>query len=184
MIGSLRNRDSLSTANETKFETIVLRHLDAAYNLARWLLGNDQDAEDVVQDASIRAFDALESFRGSEGKSWFLTIVRNTSLNCIRQRKSNRLVELDTEELVADERNPSPEELVIRAWQGDAISAAMHALPLEYLEVIVLRELEDMSYKQIAEVAGIPIGTVMSRLSRARQCLQLSLVAADAMGAI
>ena len=181
MIGSLRNRDSLSTSNETKIETIVLRHLDAAYNLARWLLGNDQDAEDVVQDASIRALDSLESFRGEDGKAWFLTIVRNTSLNCIRQRKSNRMVELDPEDIIPDGRNPSPEELVIRVWQKDAVTAAMSALPPAYLELIVLRELEDMSYKQIAEVAGIPIGTVMSRLSRARQCLQLSLVASNAV---
>jgi len=184
VIGLLRNRDSLSTSNETKFETIVLRHLDAAYNLARWLLGNDQDAEDVVQDASIRALDSLDSFRGEDGKAWFLTIVRNTSLNCIRQRKSNRLVELETEDLIPDGRNPSPEELVIRVWQKDAITAAMSALPHQYLELIVLRELEDMSYKQIAEVAGIPIGTVMSRLSRARQSLQLSLVASNALEGI
>jgi len=181
VIGSLRNRDSLSTSNETKFESIVLRHLDAAYNLARWLLGNDQDAEDVVQDASIRALDALEGFRGTDGKSWFLAIVRNTSLSRIRQRNSNRTVQLDTEDFVPDGRNPSPEELVIRVWQRDAITAAMGALPPAFLELIVLRELENMSYKQIAEVAGIPIGTVMSRLFRARQCLQLSLVAADAV---
>lgn len=184
MITSLRNRDSLSTSNETKFEKIVLRHLDAAYNLARWLLGNDQDAEDIVQDASIRALDSLDRFEGLDGKAWFLTIVRNASLNLIRQRKSNRMVELDTEDIIPDGRNPSPEELVIRVWQKDAVTSAMSALPPAYLELIVLRELEDMSYKQIAEVVGIPLGTVMSRLSRARQFLQLSLVAADATGAL
>jgi RNA polymerase sigma-70 factor (ECF subfamily) len=171
----------LSTSKEAKFEVVVLRHLDAAYNLARWLLGNDQDAEDVVQDAAIRAFDSLHTFRGIDGKPWFLSVVRNVSLNRIRQRNSTATVELESEELIADPRTANPEEQVIRAWEGEAIQCALSQLPVPFREIVVLRELEDMSYKQIANVTGLPIGTVMSRLARARQRLQFSLVAADAM---
>ena len=175
----VKDRRHPSTSTEAKFEDIVLRHLDAAYNLARWLVNNDQDAEDVVQDAAIRAFDSLQTFRGTDGKSWFLTVVRNTSLNRIRQRNSTQTVELETEELIADPRQATLEEQVIRAWQGEAVRCAVAALPVPFREIVVLRELENMSYKQIADVTGLPIGTVMSRLARARQRLQFSLVAAD-----
>jgi RNA polymerase sigma-70 factor (ECF subfamily) len=174
---------TLSTSSESQFESVVLRHLDAAYNLARWLLSNDQDAEDVVQDAAIRALESMHTLRGTNGKSWFLTIVRNTSLNRIRQRNSNRTVELEVEELFADPRTASPHELVIRAWQGEEVSEAMSNLPLAFREVVVLRELEGMSYKEIAEVTDLPIGTVMSRLARARERLQFSLVASGAVEA-
>ena len=180
MVGT-RFARSMSSSNDSKFETVVLRHLDAAYNLARWLLNNDQDAEDVVQDASIRAFDSLDTLRGTNGRSWFLAIVRNTSLNRIRQRKSSQTVELAVEELIADPRAANPHELVVRAWQSEEIKTALSNLPVEFREVVVLRELEDMSYKEIAEVTELPIGTVMSRLSRARERLQFSLVASDAV---
>ncbi len=135
-----------------------------------------------MQDAAIRAFDALETIRGTDGKSWFLAIVRNTSLNRIRQRGSARTVELEKEELIPDPRLATPEEQVIRAWEGEAIRSAMAALPLPFREIVVLRELEEMSYQQIADVTGLPIGTVMSRLSRARQRLQFSLVAMEVHG--
>jgi RNA polymerase sigma-70 factor, ECF subfamily len=171
----------LSTSTEAQFEIVVLQHLDAAYNLARRLLKNEQDAEDVVQDAAIRAFKALPSFRGTEGKAWFLTIVRNTGINKIRRNNASGTVDLDAEGLAADPRKANPEELVIRSWQGEAIEAALNELPLPFLEVVVLRELEDMSYKEIAEVTGQPIGTVMSRLARARQRLQFNLVRINAI---
>jgi len=151
---------------------LVLPHLDAAYNLARWLLGNDQDAEDVVQDSAIRAFDALKTFRGNDGKAWLLAIVRNSSYNCLRRRKSSRVVDFEMEDLPADPRSVDPETLVLLTLTSDAVKAAMDELPIGYREIVVLRELEGMSYKEIAETTGIPIGTVMSRLSRARQRLQ------------
>jgi RNA polymerase sigma-70 factor (ECF subfamily) len=161
--------------SDYKFEAVVLRHLDAANNLARWLLGNDQDAEDVVQDAAIRAFDALRTFRGGDGKAWFLTIVRNTSYNRLRQRKSHQTVEIPLEDIVAEGLNSDPEALVIRAWEAEELQAALDELPVAFREMVVLRELEDLSYKEIAAVTGMPIGTVMSRLARARQRLQATL---------
>ena len=173
----------LSTSSEAKFEAVVLRHLDAAYNLARWLLNNDQDAEDVVQDAAIRALESLHTHRGTNGRPWFLAIVRNTSLNRIRQRSSNRTVELEMDDLFADPRAASPHELVVRAWQSEEVVAALTNLPVAFREVVILRELEDMSYKEIAEVTEVPIGTVMSRLARARERLQFTLAASDAVEA-
>jgi RNA polymerase sigma-70 factor (ECF subfamily) len=164
---------------ESDFERIVLAHLDAAYNLARWLLANDQDAEDVVQDSCVRAFDSLKSFRGQDGKSWFLAIVRNTSFNCIRGRKSGLPPEL-MEEMQADANVVSPEILLIKAWEAAAVRAAIEQLPVGYREVVVLREFEDMSYKQIAIVTGLAMGTVMSRLSRARDQLQAILQQTEA----
>ena len=180
---AMRVGRTLGTSNESTFETHVLAHLDAAYNLARWLLGNDQDAEDAVQDAAIRALESIHTLRGTNGKSWFLTIVRNTSLNRIRQRNSNRTVDMEVEESFADPRTASPHELVIRAWQSEELTVALGNLPLAFREVIILRELEDMSYKEIAEVTELPLGTVMSRLARARERLQFSLVASGAVGA-
>ena len=150
----------------------VIRHLDAAHNLARWLLNNDQDAEDVVQDAALRAFHSLRSFRGSDGKAWFLAVVRNTSFNRLRQR--GRTVELKPEEMYAS-ASADPEELAIRSWESEEIRRAMDTLPVEFRELVVLRELEEMSYKEIASVTGLPLGTVMSRLSRARRRLQEAL---------
>lgn len=153
---------------------MVLRNLDAAYNLARWLLGNDADAQDAVQESSIRAYEALHTFRGSDPKPWLLSIVRNQCRN--RLRGQARLIPLD--EGAGEAPGPSPQDMAIRSWEGESVRDAIESLPLEYREAIVLRELEDMGYKQIAEVAGIPIGTVMSRLARARnllrECLSVS----------
>jgi RNA polymerase sigma-70 factor (ECF subfamily) len=164
----------LRKESDYRFEWAVLRHLDAAYNLARWLLGNDQDAEDVVQDAAIRAHDSLKTFRGTNGKAWFLTIVRNVSFNHLRKRSGERSVEVTIEEVV-DLRAPDPEQLVIQAWEAEVLRSALDDLPVVFREIVVLRELEDMSYKEIATVTGLPMGTVMSRLARARQRLQASL---------
>ncbi len=156
--------------NEFDFEWNVLRHLDAANNLARWLLGNLQDAEDVVQDSAIRAFAAYSSFRGSDAKPWFLAIVRNGCMNRLRHRSRMQPLEENVED-----SEPSPEALVVRAWEAETVRMAIDGLPVEFREVIVLRELEEMSYKEIAAVTGLPIGTVMSRLTRARGRLAAAL---------
>ena len=161
------------------FEQAVLPHLAAAYNLARWLLRNDHDAEDVVQEAIIRAFRFFHAFSGTNSRGWLLTVVRNSAYTFLHK---NRAHELDTEfdeELHADPVSPSgssetPEVLLIRSAQRRALNQAVEALPVEFREVFVLREVEALSYKEIAEMARIPIGTVMSRLSRARRRLQLA----------
>ncbi len=156
-----------------EFERTVLSHLDASYNLARWILGDAHDAEDAVQDAAIRAFDAFPTFRGSDAKPWFLAIVRNGCMNRIRQRKDHRNLDWAAESSI-DERS-SPEQLVIKAWEAEAVQTAVAALPVDQREIVVLREFEDLSYKEIASVTGLPIGTVMSRLARARSRLQVLL---------
>ncbi len=164
----------MNTESDIRFEWVVLKNVEAGYNLARWLLGDDLDAEDAVQDAALRAFKSFKSFRGEDGKSWFLAIVRNTAYNRLRQRHSSQFVEMPPEE-VADLATPNPEESMIRAWESEEIATALNELPIPLREVLVLRELEEMSYKQIAAVSGLPIGTVMSRLARARRQLQSSL---------
>jgi RNA polymerase sigma factor (sigma-70 family) len=156
-----------------RFEEAMLPHLAAAYNLARWLTRNGPDAEDLVQDAYLRALKAFDGFRGDNGRAWLLRIVRNT---CYTWLQENRVQELTTtfdEELypVAND-STNPETLLLRSADKQFLKEALEKLPLEFREVIVLRELEGMSYKEIAELAGIPVGTVMSRLARARERLQ------------
>jgi RNA polymerase sigma-70 factor (ECF subfamily) len=156
-----------------RFEEATLPHLAAAYNLARWLTRNGLDAEDLVQDAYLRALKAFDGFRGGDGRAWLLTIVRNT---CYTWLKENRVQELATafdEEIHATEHGSTdPEALLLRSADKQSLNEALEKLPLEFREVIVLRELEGLSYKEIAELAGIPVGTVMSRLARARERLQ------------
>lgn len=164
-----------------RFTAMVEPHLDAAYNLARWLTRNPDDADDVVQEAYLRAFRFFEGFRGGDGRAWLLTIVRNT---CYTWMKDNRRSEIQVE---YDDENGSlsiddtaeaplhgadPQSLLMRAADGLRIEAALRLLPTEFREVLVLRELEEMSYKDIATIADLPIGTVMSRLSRARAQLK------------
>lgn len=151
-------------------------HLDAAYNLARWLTRNDQDAEDVVQEACLRAFRSLDGFLGGDGRPWLLAIVRNASYTWLqRNRRHDLAVALDDRMLEVADDSPGPETIVLRNVDRQALASALDDLPVEFREVIVLRELEDLSYRQIAEIAGLPIGTVMSRLARARKRLQSSL---------
>lgn len=159
----------------TEFESEVMRHLDAAYNLARWLLGPGPDAEDAVQDATLRALDGYARFRGNDSKPWFLAIVRNGCLNRIRQRVAQRPYELAMDDGWEPGGGPNPERLVIQAWEAEAIQAAVEALPVDHREILVLREFEELSYKQIAAVTDLPIGTVMSRLARARARLMAHL---------
>jgi len=154
----------------------VLPQLDAAYNLARWLTRNANDAEDVVQDACERALKYFDAFHGGEPKAWFLTIVRHAGYDWIKRNRPAECIPDGTEviEQAADPAMPSPEQSALRNASSAALSEAIAQLPLGYREVLILRELEEMSYRDIARVVDIPIGTVMSRLARARALLQRS----------
>jgi RNA polymerase sigma-70 factor (ECF subfamily) len=159
------------TSKVALFEKTMVPHLDAAYNLARWITRNSQDAEDVVQEAYLRAYRYFDSFSGMDGRAWILTIVRNTSLSWYRQRKDEPLM-FDERVHSAGSQQPTPETAMLQEAGLDALRNCMEALPLEYRETIVMRELEELSYRAIADVTAVPIGTVMSRLSRARKRLQ------------
>jgi len=158
-----------------------LPHLNAAYNLARWLTRNDHDAEDVVQDAYLRALRFFDGFRGDDARAWLLAIVRNTCYDFLRSHRPHELTEAFDEEVhtMAD-ANQSPEAILLSRANQEMVRQALEMLPLAWREVIVLRELEGLSYKQIADTAGIKIGTVMSRLARARVRLQ-ALLRSDAI---
>ena len=147
-------------------------HLDAAFNLARWLTRNDHDAEDVVQEAMLRAYRFFDALRG-EARPWLLAIVRNA---CFSWLQANRPVELQAIDRMEQESDaPGPEALAARDLDRRRVNEAIAALPVQFREVLVLRELEDLAYKDIARIAEIPIGTVMSRLARARRLLAESL---------
>jgi RNA polymerase sigma-70 factor (ECF subfamily) len=155
------------------FETAVLPHLDAAYNLARWLTRNDADAEDVVQEAYLRAFRFFGGFHGEDGRAWLLGIVRNTTYTWMQRNRSPELnMPLDDETHEPESKDLNPEALLLQEADAQMLRQAVEELPIEFREVLVLRELDEMSYKQIAAVADLPLGTVMSRLSRARKRLQ------------
>jgi len=160
------------------FEALMLPHLDAAHNLARWLLRNEQDAQDVVQEAYLRAFKSFGGFHGSNGRAWLLTIVRNTSYTLL---KKNRAVDLTTtfdEEIHASGHDSaSPATILEHAEDAELIRKAMEELPVESREILTLRHQEGLSYKEIADLAQIPPGTVMSRLARARAKLKEYLAA-------
>jgi RNA polymerase sigma-70 factor (ECF subfamily) len=168
-----------------RFEAVVLPHLSAAYGLARYLIRNDADAEDIVQEAMLRAFRYFGSFRGdgaTQGRSWVLTIVRNTAHSWRRKRRPEDAA-LEFDEAVHSEaagRDPGAE--LARGDSRETLARALDGLPPDLREVIVLREVEGLSYKEIAEVAEVPIGTVMSRLSRARRRLQEALTVAGKEG--
>ena len=163
------------------FDARVLPHLDAAYNLARWLLRNEQLAEDAVQEASMRAFRYIDSLRGNDARPWLLGIVRNTCFTMLeRQRNGPELVEFDDAEFAAsanavDPNSVDPSVHLQRQRTRVQIDAAIRALSPPLREVIVLREFEDLEYAQIALIVAVPIGTVMSRLSRAREKLRDAL---------
>jgi RNA polymerase sigma factor (sigma-70 family) len=164
----------LDSQDRVRFEQLVLPHLDAAYNLARWLLKNRADAEDVAQEAMLRALRFFRGFQGGDPRAWLLQIVRNTSYTWLdKHRPAELSVEFDEEMHVAS--IPSPEALAIAGDNRDRLTRALEQLPPRFREILVLRELEECSYKEIAEITSIPIGTVMSTLSRARQRLQREL---------
>jgi RNA polymerase sigma-70 factor, ECF subfamily len=160
------------TDRRARFEQQLLPHLDAAHNLARWLTRNDADAQDVVQDSFLRAYRFFDGLRG-EPRPWLLAIVRNVAFSWLRKNRPGELAPLDEE--LADESAPSPEALTARSMDRRMLNEAIAALPAQFREVLVLRELEDLSYRDIARVADIPIGTVMSRLARARRLLTDSM---------
>ena len=163
-------------AARSRCAELVLPHLNSAYNLARWLSRNDADAEDIVQDALERALKYASGLQGTNAKSWFLTIVRHTCYDWIGRNRPAELVHgdvTDAIEAAADPR-PTPEETVIADADAQALVRAIAALPVGFREVLLLREQEDMSYRDIARVVDIPIGTVMSRLARARGLLRRS----------
>lgn len=156
-----------------RFEAMVLPHLNAAYNLARWMTRNNNDAEDVSQEAVLRAFRFFDTFRGEDGRVWLLTIVRNTYLTWIRRQVPRQNVDEFDERLHTDiETALTPESEFLRHATADQVRRAIESLPAEYREVILMRELEQMAYKEIAAVTQTPLGTVMSRLSRGRSMLR------------
>ena len=167
----------------TRFEEAVMPHLSAAFNLARWLTGNQQDAEDVVQESYLRALKFFPGFRGSDGRPWLLAIVRNTCYTWLRSKhREETATELDDEMPVADTSAVNPEALLLAAARTELVARALEELPVEYREAVILREVENLSYKEIAEIAGVPLGTVMSRLARARDRLQ-KLLSQASLGA-
>jgi RNA polymerase sigma-70 factor (ECF subfamily) len=173
--------DRLEPHELGRFEAIVLPHLDAAYTLARYLTRDEHDAQDVVQDAYLRALKYFDGFRGSEsadGRAWLLAIVRNTAFTWRRRyRMETRTAEFD-ENLHSDAvADMHPEATLLGTSARESLHHALDQLPAEFREVIVLRELQGLSYKEIGEVTGVPVGTVMSRLSRARSRLQQALYA-------
>ena len=162
-----------SAEKRAEFEAAVLPHLDAAYSLARWLLRSEHEAEDVVQEAYVRALRFFGGFRGGDSRGWLLTIVRNVSYTWLRKRRPDQLnLSLDEELHGREDGARDPEGEVLRKADVRSVKQALETLPLELREVIVLRELEGLSYAEIASVAEIPLGTVMSRLSRARSRLR------------
>ena len=165
----------------TRFEQTVLIHLDGAYNLARWLMRDDDDARDVVQDACLRALKAFGQLRGGNERAWLLTIVRNVAFTFLHSRKPTAELNEDVHE-PADAGEFDPPVVLERAIDAERVRAAIDQLPPELRSAIVLREMEGLSYKQIAEVSGVPIGTVMSRLSRGRERLAEFLSEAKPVG--
>jgi len=161
-------------SDHARFEELVLPHLGAAYNLARWLARDAHDAEDVVQDACIRAMKYIGSLNRSDARAWFLTIVRNAFYDWCERNRPAEIARDEGSALDAavDHAAVDPEQAAVRHAESKVLADAMAELPLAFREVLILREMEELSYKEIARVTNIPIGTVMSRLARARALLQ------------
>jgi RNA polymerase sigma-70 factor (ECF subfamily) len=156
-----------------RFEQAILPHLDAAYNLARWLTRNEQDAQDMVQEAYLRAFKFFDSFHGVDGRAWLFTIVRNTCYTWLHQNRADeKRTAFDEEIHTIDSETFNPATLALRSADHQILTRALDELPVEFREVVVLRDLEGFSYKEIADIANVPTGTVMSRLARARERLK------------
>ena len=171
--------ESSGAGDAGQFERIVLPHLDAAFNLARWLVRNPQDAQDIVQEACLRAFKFFGGFQGGDPRAWLLKIVRNTSYSFLEKNRPASLAEeFDEKVHVSDTPEPDAETALVKSVESKMLREALDELPVKFREVIVLRELEGLSYKEIAEVADMPIGTVMSSLARGRERLRESLLRA------
>jgi RNA polymerase sigma-70 factor (ECF subfamily) len=159
-----------------RFETTLLPHLDAAYNLARWLTRDDHDAEDLVQTACVRALKAVGGFHGANARAWLLVIVRNACYTWLEQKRARGPATPFDEEIHGPGPDDmDPEKQLLREDEARSVRRAVEELPLELREVVILRELEGLSYKEIAAIADVPIGTVMSRLARARERLRRRL---------
>jgi RNA polymerase sigma-70 factor (ECF subfamily) len=156
-----------------RFEQAILPHMDAAYNLARWLTRNEQDAQDMVQEAYLRAFKFFDAFHGVDGRAWLLTIVRNACYTWLHQNRAREMTTTFDEEIHSIESETSnPAALVLQSADHQILRQALDELPVEYREAVVLRDLEGFSYKEIADIVNVPTGTVMSRLARARERLK------------
>lgn len=172
-------RDSLSGLDDNaRFRSVVMPHIDDAYRLAHWLTGNRTDAEDVVQDATLRAFRAIRAFAGGSARSWLLSIVRNTAYSWLRKNRPTAVITVeDLEAVELAQANPgdpdgeTPEAALIAKVDAEQLHAAIAALPTPFRETLVLRDIEGLDYREIAEATEVPIGTVMSRLARARRRL-------------
>ena len=180
MFGMEQHRDEGINSGQPDFEQVFLPHLDAAYNLARWLLRNDQDAEDAVQEAYLRAYKAFARFRGGEGKAWLMTILRNVCYTMMKKLKTNEAAEPFNEEIHQTVGESEMQEALQKKANAESLHAALEKLPEEFREMIVLHDLEGLAYKEIASVVDIPIGTVMSRLARARGRLRTEIISANA----
>jgi RNA polymerase sigma factor (sigma-70 family) len=166
-----RTGNEVGKSRHDLFETTVLPYLNSAFNLARWLTRNEHDAEDIVQEAFLRALRSFDTFiLGRDARAWLLAIVRNSCRTWQRHNRSHETnVQLDDDSHVAVGAWSDPEAALIKNVNSQTIRQALEGLPFEYREIVVLRELEELSYKEIAEIVEIPLGTVMSRLSRARR---------------
>jgi RNA polymerase sigma-70 factor (ECF subfamily) len=161
------------------FDDVVLPHLDAAYTLARWLVRNSHDAEDIVQEAYLRALKFFGGYHGGDSRAWILKIVRNTSYSFLeKNRSAGQAVEFDEKLHTTETGQPDVEATLLQSVDSRALRKALEELPVNFREVLILRELEGLSYKEIAEVMGVPMGTVMSGLARGRFQLRKRLLGA------
>ena len=165
----------MSTVIIESFDQVVLPHLDAGYRLARWLVRNEHDAEDVVQDAVVRALRHFGTFAGGNGRAWFLRIVRNTCWNWMGRPQPLSADPFDEELHSPGAAGADPETLALRTDDVARIQRMLASLPVRFRELLVLREVEGLSYRELSDVLGVPIGTVMSGLSRARQAARVAL---------
>src|ERR1700677_3018908 len=168
--------------DNARFADVVMPHIDDAYRLAHWLTGNSTDAEDGVQDASLRAFRAIRGYAGGSARAWLLSIVRNTAYSWLRKNRPAAVVTVDDLEAVelaqanpGDPEAPSPEAMLLAKIDAEQLRAAIAALPASFRETLVLRDIEGLDYREIAQATEVPIGTVMSRLARARHQLTVTL---------
>ncbi|HTB13534.1 MAG TPA: sigma-70 family RNA polymerase sigma factor [Bryobacteraceae bacterium] len=164
-----------SERKQALFEQTVMPHLNAAYNLARWLTRNADDAEDLVQEAFLRAFRSFETLQGQDGRAWLLAVVRNTCFTWLKKKGERTAVEFDEQMHSGTDEAPSAEAVLLNEAALGSLQGCLEGLPLEFREVMIMRELEELSYKEISEISRVPIGTVMSRLARGRKRLQQCL---------